>query len=87
MRTTVTIHDDLYREVKARAAVTGQTVGTLIEEALRLMIARIDQSPTELPKLPRSDMGLRPGLDVTDNSSVQDFLDEQDMDTALHARR
>ena len=78
MRTTVTINDDLYRAVKAQAALEGQTVGSLIEDPLRLMIARSaavagQNSP---PDLPRSEMGIRRGIDINDNSALQDALDE-----------
>ncbi len=36
MRTTVRIDDDLYRRVKARAAVDGRTVASVLEDAVRV---------------------------------------------------
>ncbi len=40
MKTTLDIPDELYREVKARAALKGQTVKVLLTEALREKLLR-----------------------------------------------
>ena len=40
MRTTLTIDDDLYRRAKAHAALSGQSVGAVIEDALRDLLQR-----------------------------------------------
>jgi hypothetical protein len=39
MRTTVDFSDDLYRRVKAEAALRGRKVKDLVEEALRRLLA------------------------------------------------
>lgn len=75
MRTTVTMSDDLYRAAKAHAALTGQTVGSVIEDALRLLLAA---APPDAPAidLPVFDARLRPGIDLADGSALLDALDE-----------
>jgi plasmid stability protein len=39
MRTTIRIDDELYREVKARAARSGRTVAAVLEDAVRRGLA------------------------------------------------
>lgn len=39
MRTTLNLSDELYRAVKVRAATDGRTVTSVVEEALRTMLA------------------------------------------------
>lgn len=76
MRTTVTVSDDLYRAAKAHAAVTGQSVGSVIEDALRLLLAAAPA--TSRPRdLPAFDARLRPGIDLADGSALLDALDEE----------
>jgi len=78
MRTTVTIDDQLYRELKSRAGASGRTVGALIEDAVRDSLRApeaIARAP--LPPLPVSGSGgLMPGVDLTDNASLRELLDE-----------
>jgi len=75
MRTTLTIGDALYAEAKARAARTGQSVGSFIEDALREYL-RIGQpgQVTELPTIRTA--GPLPGIDLDDMSSVLERIDE-----------
>ena len=75
MRTTVTIDEALYRRAKARAAESGQSVGSVIEDALRsLLEARV--SPDELPPLTVfQGSGTVPGIDLDDNAMVRAALD------------
>jgi len=40
VRTTLNIDDQLYRALKLRAAETGRTVTQLVDEAIRLALAR-----------------------------------------------
>lgn len=82
MRTTLNLHDDLYRAVKVRAATDGRTVTSVVEEALRTLLDEhlVEPEPFVLRALP-----LRPGdddelpplpFDLADNSSVLDHLDQ-----------
>jgi len=87
MRTTVTIDDDLYRDLKAQAGASGRTVGALIEDAVRESLRaneRVD--PGTLPPLPvfGGEGGLMPGVDLDDNASLRELMDEG---IPLHARR
>jgi len=80
MRTTITIDDQLLEEAKVIAARTGRTLGAVIEDALREVIARRrepgTQAPIELPVF-RGGAGLRPGINLDSNS---DLLDAMELD-------
>jgi hypothetical protein len=87
MRTTVTIDDQLYRELKARAGASGRTIGAVIEDAVRdLLRARGEAARTPLPPLPvfHGEAGLMPGVDLHDNAGLLALMDEG---IPLHARR
>jgi hypothetical protein len=77
MRTTVSIHDELLASAKLRAKERGKTLGALIEDALRRELS-VDYSPRERPQVPvfRGGTGSRPGLDLTSNRAIYEFLDE-----------
>ena len=45
MKTTVEIPDSLYRQVKARAALKGQTIKESLVDAVRAKIARDKAKP------------------------------------------
>jgi hypothetical protein len=83
MRTTVTMSDELYRSAKAHAALTGQTVGSVIEDALRLLLSTAppEQPPIDLPVF---DAKVRPGIDLADGSALLDALDEGAVGSAAH---
>ena len=49
MRTTIRIDDDLYRRAKASVARRGQTVGELIEDAVRLVLRPRNTAVAEIP--------------------------------------
>lgn len=76
MRTVITIDDELHRRAKAYAARHGTTLAALVEESLRIRLARPAASragPVELPTF-RGD-GLQPGLTLDDMGTVLDRLD------------
>lgn len=78
MRTTVSIDDALYRELKARAGATGRTVSELVEDAVRDSLhAPPSQAP--IPELPifRGRIGLQPGVDLDDNAGLLPIMDER----------
>jgi hypothetical protein len=78
MRTTVRLDEGLLRRVKAEAARRGETITTLIERGLRLMLSSGDK-PKRRPKvkLPvsRAKGGVRPGVDLDDSAGLLDRLD------------
>ena len=84
MKTTLQLSDDLYREVKSVAALSGRSVTSVIEEALRSFL--LQTSPVgRLPDLPVSAQvgGLRAeflasGVDFDDTSELLAWLDSID---------
>lgn len=76
MRTTITISDDLYREVKAVAARSARTVSQLIEDAVRAELRGPQQSARDLAPLPVfGSSGVLPGVDLYGRSSLAEVLD------------
>ncbi|HEX7738596.1 MAG TPA: CopG family transcriptional regulator [Marmoricola sp.] len=78
MRTTVTIDDNLLREAKVAAARTGQSLGQVLDDALRLLLhhGRHDTADVSLPTYGGS--GLRPGVDLEDKDALADLLEESE---------
>jgi hypothetical protein len=78
VRTTVTIDDELLKELKTIAAREDRTIGSLLEDALRDHLNRLAerQAPfTPLPRFTPADPGLRPGVDLEDRHAIMDLLD------------
>lgn len=77
MRTTVSIPDSLLREAKLAAAGAGRTLSDLVEDGLRLLLARPDRPSSAMPALPVfGGSGLRPGVDLEDKEGLAELLDE-----------
>ena len=77
MRTTVSIPDDLLRDAKLAAAGAGRTLSDLVEDGLRLLLARREPSATTTLTLPVfGGSGLRPGVDLEDKEGLAALLDE-----------
>ena len=82
MRTTLTIDDYLLSEAKAVAARTHRTIGSVFEDALRLMLARADdtRSTTRAVSLPSDGgSGLRPGVDLENKEQIAELLGDNDL--------
>jgi len=81
MRTTVTIDETLYSEVKELAAREQSSVGSVIEDALRLLLrehkAHITTELAPLPTFPGR-LNLPPGIDPHSTSQILNYLDELD---------
>ena len=77
MRTTISIHDELLKTAKAVARERGVTLGRLVEDGLRRELAA-DNEPPERVELPvfAGGGGPVPGLDLTSNRAIYEFLDE-----------
>lgn len=77
MRTTVSISDDLLIAARRRGRERGQTLGEVIEAALRRELAR-PARPAERPPVPvfRDGTGPRPGIDLRSNRALHEALDE-----------
>ncbi|MFM8351933.1 MAG: hypothetical protein ACKN9D_12830 [Actinomycetales bacterium] len=84
MRTTLVIDDDLFRQVKERAAQRGCTFTSIVEEALR---ATLIESPDleEVWELPVANEtgGTLPGVDLYNARAIRELLDE---DSGDHVR-
>jgi hypothetical protein len=76
MRTTVSISDELLAAAKRRAHERGQSLGEVIDAALRRELA--DPRPPERHPVPvfRAGTGPRPGIDLTSNRALHEALDE-----------
>lgn len=76
MRTTVSVDDNLLTAAKRRAHERRQTLGQVIEDALRRELA----APTHWEGLPlpvfHGEGGARAGVDVTTNRGLREALDE-----------
>jgi predicted CopG family antitoxin len=93
MRTTVTIEENLYSEVKQLAAREKSSVGSVIEDALRLLLrehrAHLAHVASELAPLPTfpGKLNLPPGIDPNSTSEILNYLDEIDFlerDAGVH---
>jgi hypothetical protein len=76
MRTTLSISDELLTAAKRLAQERGQTLGQVVEAALRRELA-IPRQRGERPAVPvfRGGTGPRPGVDLTSNRSLHEVLD------------
>lgn len=78
MRTTVSIDDALLARAKARAAQRRQSLGSVLEDALREHLSAPERRAI-LPVLPVAPGGrLRPGIPATSNRALYDALDESE---------
>ncbi len=80
MRTTITIDDELLREVKRLAAGSGKSLTSVIEDALRAALSRQRRPErSERVSLPTFDgHGLQPGVDVDDSAALLDLMESDD---------
>lgn len=77
MRTTIRMDDDLYREVKARAARSGRTVAAVLEDAVRRGLHPDAQQAVRPYRVrPLGGGGLRPGVDLSSNAAVAEVMDD-----------
>ena len=72
MRTTVTLQDNLYFEVRRLAATSGCTVNLVLEDAIDLLLLwqpeALDAIAARIRELPTfSAGGLQPGVDLDGN--------------------
>ena len=76
MRTTVRLDDQLLAQAKQRAAATGRTLASVIEDALRESLSRRPAAtpPADLPTF--GGRGVQPGVDLDDTSALLDLVDE-----------
>ncbi len=77
MRTTIKIDDTLLAEAKTRAADSGRTLNTVVEDALRESFARrAVADPTARPELPVfRGARLVPGVDLDDGAVLLEQME------------
>lgn len=80
VRTTIRLPDELYRQVRVRAATEGVTLTSFIEDALRDAFARHQQSAAVEPYRvkPFEGNGLQPGVDLDDNAALLGLMESDD---------
>lgn len=77
MRTTIAVDDQLLAGAKRRARQRGQTLGQVVEDALRRELATPTRAaPGGVPVF-RGRGGARPGVDVTSNRALREALDAE----------
>lgn len=75
MRTTVRLPDDLMRAAKRRASQTGRTLTQLLEDCLRSELSQARAARRVSEPLPTySGGGVRPGVDLSDGSALEDVM-------------
>lgn len=73
MRTTINISEQLYREAKARAATTSQTVSEVIEDSVREALRPKVSDQGSVAALPLfGGSGVLPGIDLADSGALDD---------------
>jgi hypothetical protein len=80
MRTTLAVDDYLLVAAKQRARERGQTLGQLVEDALRRELSAATGGAGRPVPVLRGRDGLRPGIDPTSNRALREALDlDQDL--------
>jgi hypothetical protein len=79
VRTTVNIDDDLLAEIKAISARTHRPPGDVIDDALRLMLARRKNEQSGHVTIPTyGGGGLQPGVDLEDKEALAELLGDNE---------
>ena len=78
MRTTIDINDELLRAVKVHAVGERKTLKATIEQALREFLAGPARAAADAPSVPTfRGRGVQPGVDLTDNASLEAIMDAE----------
>jgi hypothetical protein len=78
-RTTVRLPQELLDQAKRKAAAEGRTLTSLIEQGLRLVVARKAEPPSARhndPPISKARGGLAPGLDWENLASLVQEMDD-----------
>ncbi len=77
MRTTVNIDDSLLLKAKERAVASGSTLASVIEDALRKSLSgKPHPRKDRIALVTVGGDGLRHGVDLDDNQSLRDIMDD-----------
>ncbi len=80
MRTTVRLDDSLLEQAKRTAAERGETLTSMIEKGLRLVLAKPARRPVRKKmRLPvcRARGGTLPGVDLSDMNDLLDHMESR----------
>ncbi|MHB8652903.1 MAG: type II toxin-antitoxin system VapB family antitoxin [Terriglobia bacterium] len=78
MRTTIRLDDNFLRQVKREAQRRGETITSMIEQGLRLVLASSQSRPhRKRVKIPisREGGGVAPGVDLNDSAALLDLME------------
>jgi predicted transcriptional regulator len=77
MRTTVRLDDQLLTDAKRLALESGRTLTSVIEDALREVVARRKESPKakKIRLFTDGGRGLRPGVHLDNNAVLVDIME------------
>jgi hypothetical protein len=79
MRTTLVLDDQLYSDVRMLAAASHRSVSSVVEDALRRLLAqRAAEALTVATELPTFSGRLRRGVSLDDGSALLDAMDRWD---------
>ncbi len=77
MRTTISIEDGLLERARKRSQATGLSLGEVIEDALRQVLATRPKQSDSAPRRPLKiyrGSGTLPGVDLNSSSSLLDTM-------------
>jgi hypothetical protein len=86
-RTTVRLPEELMRQAKRLATAQNRTLTSLIEDGLRIILAeaqRARKAKRVLPRVSKATGGLRPGVDLTSFSAIQEMDDLESVARMKH---
>jgi hypothetical protein len=75
IRTTLNLDPELIRSAKHEAARTGQTLTSVIEDALRARLLASPPSPDHEFEIVTSPGKLRPGVHLDDSAALVDLME------------
>ena len=79
LRTTVRLKDALLQQAKREAARRGETLTSLIEQGLRLVLVKTRPPRRSRVKLPvwRGAGSILPGVDLNDSAALLDIMEDR----------
>ena len=88
MRTTLTIDDNLARELREKAHITGSPFKEVVNKAIRTGLEHIDKPRQIKPyKCKAYSLGYPPGADLDHTLSLVDHLESEEIARKLSLRK
>jgi hypothetical protein len=88
MRTTLTLDDDVARELRKAARSSGRSFKEVVNAALRRGLASGETPPRRLPRfqVEARSCGFRPGVDIYRLNRLSDEIETEDLERKLSSR-